>query len=125
MGDLYPDRGDVPVRQQTPIQHIEVPTACVRVTANNDRTLRRRDVPGRREVRQRVHRAEDARDGLSGQKAGVAAAHGSDSCRTDPGWASIFGRPQRPTGRPLLFALCSSYGCRQRICPRTARRHPR
>ena len=40
------------------------------MAANNCRALRRlRDVPGWREVRQRVHRAEDARDGFSGQKA--------------------------------------------------------
>jgi hypothetical protein len=37
-------------------------------------------VPGRRQVRQRVHRAEDPRDGLCGQETGVATAHGADKC---------------------------------------------
>ena len=39
-----------------------------------------RDVPGGRQIGQRLHRAEDARDGLGGQETGVAAAHGRDSC---------------------------------------------
>jgi hypothetical protein len=42
------------MRQQTPLQHIEMATARVRVMADDCRALRRRDVPGRRQVRQRV-----------------------------------------------------------------------
>jgi len=59
-----------PSAAANPLQQIEVAIACDRVTAHNCRALRRlRDVPKRREVRQWLHRAEDARDGFSGQKA--------------------------------------------------------
>ena len=41
------------------------------IAADDGAVAGRRDVPGRRQVRQRVHRAEDARSGLSGQEIGV------------------------------------------------------
>jgi hypothetical protein len=49
---------------------------AVRVQANDRRVHCGRHIPRWREVRQRVHRAEDAREGFSGQEAGVAAPHG-------------------------------------------------
>jgi hypothetical protein len=99
--------------------------ARAREAAHNSRAPRRRDVPGRCQVRQRIHCAKDARDSLSGPKASVAAAHGSDSCRTDQGGQAIFVRIRRLTRRPPMFVLCSYNGCRQCISPRAARRHPR
>jgi hypothetical protein len=69
-----------------PLQQIEVTRAGLGMAADHGHVVRRRDGPGRRQVRQRVRRAEDARDGLSGQKAGVAAAHAYlDGCRSARG----------------------------------------
>ena len=102
-------------------------TACDRVTAHNFRALRRlRDVPKRRDVRQCappcrrcerwLQRAESRRSDRS---------CGGDTCRIDRGGETSACGPRRLTRRPQVFALCSSDGRRQRICPRTARRHPR
>jgi hypothetical protein len=68
-----------PVGQKAPLQQIEVALAAFGMPANDGCSLRRGNVPGRRQVRQRVRRAEDPRDGLGGQEAGVATAHGRDS----------------------------------------------
>ena len=74
-----------PVRHDAPLQRIEVALAGLGVTADDHRGLRRGDVPGRRDVRQRVHRAEEARNEFRRLGTGVSAEH-YRSIISAPGW---------------------------------------
>ena len=63
-------------RNQAPCQGVEGQGA---VDKPNDRRVhRRRHVPGRREVGQRIHRREQSSDELSREETGVAAAHAEE-----------------------------------------------
>ena len=48
-----------PVRHEAPLQQIEVALTGLGMTADDHRGLRRADVPGRCNVRQRIHRLEE------------------------------------------------------------------
>jgi hypothetical protein len=64
------------VRNQASRQGVKVPVA---VDEPNDRRVhRRRHVPGRRDVRQWVHRREQSSDELSREETGVTAAHAEE-----------------------------------------------
>jgi hypothetical protein len=63
------------IRQQAPAEHIQMPLAGIRVPPYHQRRLAGSKVPRRRQVRQRVGRAEQPRDGLGGQEGCIAAAH--------------------------------------------------
>ena len=88
---------------------VEVPIA---VDKPNDRCVnRRRHVPGRREVGQRIHRREQSSDELSGEETGVAAAHAeavvtsSDRCHNvllRPPWRPANRRTARNTWPAII-----------------------
>jgi hypothetical protein len=79
-----------PVRYEALLHQIKVALAGLGVPTHYHCVLRKGDVPGRRDVRQRIHRPEEARDELERLGAGVAATH----------WRSIFRAPGwTPTAR--------------------------
>jgi hypothetical protein len=115
------------VRHVVPSQQIEVALTGLGMPTDNNRVLRRGDVPGRCDVGQHVHRAEEARDELRRLGAGVSAAHW---VRSDPvPKTRHHGMPSRTSLELcqccVIAAKEASGGVRERHLqrPRTCRAH--
>src|SRR5690242_4102231 len=62
----------VQVRQEAPGQHVQMPFPGFGMPPYDERGLGRREVPARTEIRDGVHRPEQASNRLGWEKAGVA-----------------------------------------------------